>query len=206
MAKKRLTIKRRKQTPRRKPVLPATTPPPAAPPPVASWATRDDTDNLIAAQEAVRQRGFEAAMSGSSGPPFPPGRPQVVTVDTPVTRATVPIVPTLYPDDPDGPVIVQNYITIKIESPEFRRLNAKIDELLEALRQSNERSEAHDQALAEIAAGKNLLTAPKPDRNLVDLLLLRPLKYLVEKAGSAIISELAKQAVDLLLRLLSGGP
>jgi hypothetical protein len=37
---------------------------------------------------------------------------------------------------------------------------------------------------------------------LIDLLLVRPLKWLAERAGSAVIGKLAGDALELLLRLL----
>ena len=42
------------------------------------------------------------------------------------------------PGEPGGAVIVQNHITIHIQSPDFRELNTKLDELVSQLRRSNE--------------------------------------------------------------------
>jgi hypothetical protein len=115
-----------------------------------------------------------------------------------------PITATLYPGEPSGTVIVQNQITINIQSTEFRELNKKLDALLEAIRRSNEISgEVREQLKAEITAGRTLLTAPKTDRTWIDLLLVRPLKYLSEKVGSAVISKLATDALGWLLKLLA---
>ena len=55
----------------------------------------------------------------------------------------------------------------------------------------------------EITAGTTLLKAPKTDRTWIDLLLVRPLKYLAEKVGSAVINRLATVALEWLLKLLS---
>jgi hypothetical protein len=54
---------------------------------------------------------------------------------------------------------------------------------------------------AEITAGRSLLASPKADARLIDLLLMRPLKWLAEKASSAIISKLALDALELLAKL-----
>jgi hypothetical protein len=114
------------------------------------------------------------------------------------------IIPTVYPAEPSGAVIVQNQITINIHSTDFRKFETKLDQLLEAIRRSNEISgEVREQLRAEITAGRTLLTAPKTDRTWIDLLLVRPLKYLSEKVGSAVISKLATDALGWLLKLLA---
>jgi hypothetical protein len=51
-------------------------------------------------------------------------------------------------------------------------------------------------------AGTEILSAPKVDRTLVDLLLIRPLKYVAEKCASVTVGELAKIALKALLRLI----
>jgi hypothetical protein len=98
MAKKRLTIKRPKPTPRRKPALPATPAAPAAdpPPPRPAQAPNpgwmqsgDDPNNLVAAHEAQRRRSFNAlTSSGPSGVPPVLQRSIETTVTTSVTRAS----------------------------------------------------------------------------------------------------------------------
>jgi hypothetical protein len=76
--------------------------------------------------------------------------------------------------------------------------------LLQEIRRSNEiAGEVRDQLTAEITAGTTLLKAPKTDRTWIDLLLVRPLKYLAEKVGSAVINRLATVALEWLLKLLS---
>ena len=112
--------------------------------------------------------------------------------------------PTVYPAELSGGVTVQNQITINIRSTDFQKFEAKLDELLEAIRRSNEISgEVRDQLKAEITAGRTLLKAPKVDRNWIDLLLVKPLKYVIEKGGSAVIGKLATAALDWLFKLLS---
>ena len=114
-----------------------------------------------------------------------------------------PVVPTLYPAEPGGTVIVQNSITININGVEAQQLFSKLDALFGELDKSNRiTGELRDQLKNEIAAGRSVLSAPKANRNLVDLLLVRPLRWLAEKAGSAIISKLAVDALDLLSKLL----
>jgi hypothetical protein len=57
-----------------------------------------------------------------------------------------------------------------------------------------------DQLSAEINAGTTLLKAPKVNRNWIDLLLVKPLKYIAEKGGSAVIGRLATAALEWLLK------
>jgi hypothetical protein len=118
-------------------------------------------------------------------------------------ESPVTIFPTIYPQDPSGgTVIVRNHITININSIEFRQFNAKLDELIEALRGSNEiTSEPRAKMTAEMEAGRVLLKAPKPDRNLIELLLKRPLLFLARVAANTIISKLASEALALLGKL-----
>jgi len=68
---------------------------------------------------------------------------------------------------------------------------------------SNEISgEVCAQLLSEMTAGREILKGPNPSRDLIDLLLVRPLKYLAEKAAGAIIGILAGEALELLLKML----
>ena len=119
------------------------------------------------------------------------------------TPVPISITPTVYPEQPTGSVIVQNYVTINIQSIEFHQFEATLDDLLDHLRGSNQISiEARRQAIAEISAGEEILTAEKPDRGLVELLLIRPLKWIVEKGAGTIISGLATKALELLFKLM----
>jgi hypothetical protein len=121
---------------------------------------------------------------------------------TGVVKATIPIVPTLYPEEPDGAVIVHNHITINIHNVEFREFNSKLDDVIRLLRISNEISgETRDQLIAEIKAGRALLAAPKPDAQLIELLLRRPLLFIGKTASGAIIGVAATAAVALLGKL-----
>lgn len=135
--------------------------------------------------------------------------PLTSTVSTSVTRAAsitpqpITIVPTLYPELPSGGITVENYITINVNGADAEDFFAKLDALSDELRRSNEiTGEVRDQLQSEIAAGRSILSAPKANRKLVDLFLVRPLTWLAEKAGSAIISKLAGDALEWLLRHL----
>jgi hypothetical protein len=127
-----------------------------------------------------------------------------------VAAAPIPIAPTLYPPvAPKETVIVQNFVTINIRSKEFVEFDEKLAEVVEALRGSNEISaEVRNQLIAEITAGREILVAPKANRGLIDLLLANPLKAIIVTAGTvagtAIVTHLAVQAVELLERLVGG--
>jgi hypothetical protein len=72
------------------------------------------------------------------------------------------------------------------------------------MRRSNEISgEVREHLAAEMTAGRTLLKAPKADRTWIDLLLVKPLKYIAEKGGSAVIGKLATAALEWLFKLLS---
>jgi len=120
-----------------------------------------------------------------------------------VIPAPIPITPTVYPDSPQGTVIVENYITINAQS--VQNFNIQMDALVKQLQfgGSNEISgDVCAQILSEITAGRALLEGPNPSRDLIDLLLVRPLKYLAEKAAGAIIGTLAGQALEALLKMM----
>ena len=120
-----------------------------------------------------------------------------------VLPAPVAITPTAYPDSPQGAIIVQNHVTINIRSNEFGQFNKNMEALIAELRRSNEISgEVRDQLLSELRAGREIISGPKPERGLVDVLLLKPLKWLAEKSGSAIIGKLAGDALAWLLRMI----
>jgi hypothetical protein len=94
---------------------------------------------------------------------------------------------------------MHNHITIYIHAPALKEFNTKLDDLINELRRSNEFSiEVREQAIAELKAGKEIIAAPKPDRNYIELLLARPLRYLADKAGSAIISKISAGLLELL--------
>jgi hypothetical protein len=122
-----------------------------------------------------------------------------LTADATVIPAPVSIIPTIYPQEPSGAVIVHNHITINVRGAEFGELNEKLEELPVLLRRSNEVSgEVRDQLIAEITAGKVLLTAPKLDPKLIEALLKRPLMFITEKAAGAVVGAAAVTALALL--------
>ena len=123
--------------------------------------------------------------------------------DAIVIPAPVPITPTVYPDSPQGTITVQNHITINIQSAEFGRFDKNLEALIGELLGSNEISgEARDQLVCELWAGREIIGAPKPQRDLIDLLLVRPLKWLIENSGSAMVSKLAGDALVWLIKML----
>jgi len=167
----------------------ASSPPLPEPPPRIDTSSFDNAANEIVRRPRVN---FDALYSGgTTGPLAPP------------PQSAVTIVPTIYPDQPSGVVIVQNYITINVHSGEGQQFLSKFDELIEELKRSNQiAGEARDQAIREMTAGTELLSAPKVDRNLIDLLLVKPLRWLIEKAGAAVVGKLASDVLDTLLRLM----
>jgi hypothetical protein len=152
------------------------------------------TQGVIEPPPAAAPQGEEAHLAGGAG----------MRVDSIPMRAPVPITPTVYPDSSQGTVIVQNYVTINIQSEEFSRFNKNIEALFGELRRSNEISgEVRDQLLSELRAGREIITGPKPQRHLIDLLLVKPLKWLIDKSGLAIVSKLAWDALVWLLKMLA---
>jgi hypothetical protein len=109
----------------------------------------------------------------------------------------------VYPENPNGMLIVQNFVTINVNGTEFQQFNAKIGDLIEALRGSNEiGGEVRAKLVAEITGGQALVKGPKPQRSLIEILLLNPLKAILVIAGSTIIGELATEALHLLLQMI----
>ncbi len=169
----------------------------------------------VAAQIAARQRGLTAATQAFDGAPVAPAIPDQseqsiptlvnasVSIETRVDRATIPIVPTLYPGEPaSGAIIVQNFITVDVGGKEFREFGEKVIELVDQLQRSNEISgEVREKLLAEMAAGMAILRSPKPDPKLIDLLLRRPLAYVADKAVGTVVSTLAATALMALLKM-----
>jgi hypothetical protein len=119
-------------------------------------------------------------------------------------RGAVSVIPTLYPDSPTGPITVQNFVTIDVQTPEFARFKNNLEALVAELSQSNRVSEeVRQQLLSELKAGRELIKAPKPQLDLLNLLLIKPLEFLIEKSDSAIIAKLAHDALEWLLKLIA---
>ena len=133
-----------------------------------------------------------------------PGTSSLIA-DAVVIPAPVPVTPTVYPDSPGGTIIVHGNVTINFESADFKTFNVTMDALVKQMQvgRSNEISgEVCAQLLSEMTAGRELLRGPKPSRDLIELLLVRPLKWLAEKAALAIVGTLAGEALDLLLKMI----
>jgi hypothetical protein len=102
-------------------------------------------------------------------------------------------------------VIIQNSITINVGDPDVRELKDTLGRLVTALEGNNELlAEVRHQLSAEISAGKALLSAPKVERNAIQLYLISPLRWIVEKVGSVVVTELAKRGLELLLKHFVG--
>jgi hypothetical protein len=174
-------------------------------------ASARDAIQVVTSQHAALQstRGVTepppAAVVAPQGGEAHLGATSSLRADTTLIPAPVPITPTVYPDSPQGAIIVQNYITINAESVEYKNFNIKMDALIKQLQigGSNEISgDVCNQLLSEMTAGRELLKGPKPSRDLIDLLLVRPLKWLAEKAAGAIIGTYAGLALDALLKMI----
>jgi hypothetical protein len=104
-------------------------------------------DHIRALHEQHRQRGFAAISAGFSGTPLPAAeRGDEANFAFDVSEPPVSVVPTAYPSEPGGAVLVQNNMTINVNTIEFRGLNSKLDEIITLLRTSNKISgEPRDQ-------------------------------------------------------------
>ena len=139
-------------------------------------------------------------MSGAAAALFGEGE---LAADATIRPGRVTIVPTPYPADPTAPLVVSGYVRIDVQSAEFAELSATLDKVIHLLGQSNQiAGETRDQLVAEIQAGRRLLTAPKPDRTLIETLLINPLTYIAAAASGGIIGGYANDALHLLLRML----
>jgi hypothetical protein len=115
-----------------------------------------------------------------------------------------PNVESIYPKEPTGALVSPHHITINQAQAEFGEFNAKVDDLLALLRESNQFSdEVRDQLIAEILAGRALLGAPKADPILVERFLTNPLKYIAKKSSQTPIGPLTVAMLVLLGRLTS---
>jgi hypothetical protein len=160
-----------------------------------------------ASQVHLEARGTAAAAAGRANFHILGGPGAVVYQTAAPPLPSLAIVPTPYPDDPAAELPIQDYVRVDLASATVQAFNAKLDEILDELQRSNTiTGEIRDRLSAELRAGRILLDAPKPNRTLVDLLLVTPLKYLASQAGPAIIGALASEALRLLLEMLSQQP
>jgi hypothetical protein len=121
------------------------------------------------------------------------------------TAEPISIVPTVYPQDPDGAITgSQAHVTINIHGGDFRKFKGTMVDLRKALQGVNAIApEVRQQVIAETSAGTAILEAPKADRGLIDLLLIRPLKWLLSTGVGGAVTELAKRALDLLFKMMN---
>jgi hypothetical protein len=116
--------------------------------------------------------------------------------------AKAPISETIYPAEPSGEVVVHNHITIDLHSAVYREFSTKVDDLLTLLRESNEFSgEVRDQLIAEISAGRTLLSAPKADPILIERFFTNPLRYIANKTAGTALAVLTMALMILLGKL-----
>jgi hypothetical protein len=129
-------------------------------------------------------------------------RAQEFSGQTASSGTSVLITPTAYPSDPSSAITVQNFITINIDGDDYRKFGETMDRLLIELRQSNTiAGEVRDKLIAEMEAGLRILTSPKPDPKLIEVLLMRPLKYIGDKAAGPVIAALALAALATIGRM-----
>jgi hypothetical protein len=141
-------------------------PTPAQQPATPPWVQSDQGDQSPIHYDVEHRKKVAAIQSSLVEPILPPSLTEAAQRASPFT-----IIPTVYPQNPSGgTIIVQNHITININSKEFREVAAKLDEVIKLLRGSNEiAGETRDQLIAEIKAGRAVLDAPKPDPKLIEL-------------------------------------
>jgi hypothetical protein len=167
--------------------------------------------DLLAAAAPPGMKADNDFQMGTDGPsnfaPSPPPRNSFHTIEGSMQvvarTATISVAPTIYPESIDGAIVVENFVTVNIEGSELRHLSEKLDGVIEGLRGLNEiAADLRDKLIAEISAGQDIIKGPKPQRSLIELLLVRPLRFIAKAAGSTLVSEFAKKALELLLPLL----
>jgi hypothetical protein len=166
----------------------------------------DPTPYQIAAVRAASGEVNPLSEVGSQSASAPMAGKRRLVANPIVSPAPVLIKPTIYPDKSDGSIIVvHNYVTVNIGSVEFKNFNTSIGMLVGHLElgRSNEISgELSAQVLSAIKAGRELLKGPKPNRDLIQLLLIKPLEFLATTATGSVISKLAGRALDALLKMI----
>lgn len=180
--------------------------PPLEPPHFPTSEGIDEAANKIsrvalALRENIAARLSDIPPSNSDATP-----PQRVQDNQEQLRAVThtPIVETIYPADPSGAVVVRNHAKINLHSAEYREFNTKVDDLLTLLRDSNDFSgEVRDQLIAEISAGKTLLSAPKVDPFLIEQFLTNPFRYIADKSVETATGALTVALLMLLGKLTS---
>jgi len=92
-------------------------------------------------------------------------------------------------------------VQIDHNAPEFLDIKDKLERTILATRQSNSLREdmaAAEQHIAELEAGKVILSASQADKTLVERLLLPALKWLLEKIADNVVSILITTLITLI--------
>jgi hypothetical protein len=120
-----------------------------------------------------------------------------VIVTTPLT-----IVPTIYPAPPGEMVDVDD--PVSVDRATLNRLQETLERLCAAVEQSNQpiAQELRDKSVADIRAAIEHSKGPRPSRKILLLLLGPPLTYLAVHFTDSFVQELAKQAADLLAKVI----
>jgi hypothetical protein len=95
-------------------------------------------------------------------------------------------------------------VSIGHNSPEQTQALEKIDELVEAVRQANDlplAPEEKEELVAELSAGRKLLEATKIRVTAVRATLEPALRWILEKAGGAVIGKMAADLWEYLVHL-----
>jgi hypothetical protein len=173
-------------------------------------AAKRITEVALSLRENIAATSSDLQANDSNAPPQPPlnevvgpqhDQERVRPVTGPAV-AKAPIAETIYPAEPSGEVVVHNHITIDLQSAEYREFSTKVDDLLTLLRESNEFSgEVRDQLIAEISAGRTLLSAPKADPILIERFLTNPLRYIANKTVGTAMAVLTMALMILLGKL-----
>jgi hypothetical protein len=95
-------------------------------------------------------------------------------------------------------------VSLGHNSPEQKQALEKIDELVEAVKQANDlpgTPEEKEQLVAELSAGRKLLEATKVRVAAVHATLQPALRWILEKAGGAMIGKMAGDLWEYLVHL-----
>jgi cell division protein ZapA (FtsZ GTPase activity inhibitor) len=102
--------------------------------------------------------------------------------------------------------LADQVVEIDRNSPRLKKAIKDVELVIEELRKSNSLDQnIRDQALHELTAGLEILQSPRPTKLLLDRLLMRPLRYLANHAGPAVIGAVSATAVAALAKVLGFG-
>jgi hypothetical protein len=126
---------------------------------------------------------------------------------TPALGHAITISPTIYALGPNASILVgqTNALTVDRGSAAFRQFEDQVAALIEELRGSNELdADAKGQLTGELRAGLEIVKTPKPERNVVQAFLVRPLQWIAKEFVSGSIRALAATALATLGVIASG--